>query len=83
VNVKLKSTDGLGALGRAEASPRRPWCCSRARIVSEAALYDTMTRAKQPLVPLEPPTVRIYSCGPRSTAASTWATCAPTCSRIS
>jgi cysteinyl-tRNA synthetase len=32
--------------------------------VSELRLYDTMTRAKQPLVPLEPPTVRIYSCGP-------------------
>jgi cysteinyl-tRNA synthetase len=32
--------------------------------VSELRLYDTMTRAKQPLAPLEPPTVRIYSCGP-------------------
>jgi cysteinyl-tRNA synthetase len=30
----------------------------------ELRLYNTMTRTKQVFVPLAPPTVRIYSCGP-------------------
>ena len=32
--------------------------------MSELRLYDTLSRTKQPLVPLEPPLVRVYSCGP-------------------
>ena len=32
--------------------------------MSELRLYDTLSRRKQPLVPLEPPFVRVYSCGP-------------------
>ena len=32
--------------------------------MSELRLYNTMTRRKEPFAPLEPPLVRVYSCGP-------------------
>ncbi|MBM4334984.1 MAG: cysteine--tRNA ligase [Deltaproteobacteria bacterium] len=32
--------------------------------MSELRLYDTLSRSKQRLAPLEPPLVRVYSCGP-------------------
>ena len=30
----------------------------------ELRLYDTMTKEKRPLVPLDPSNVRMYVCGP-------------------
>ncbi len=32
--------------------------------MSELRLYNTLTRRKEPLSPIEPPLVRVYSCGP-------------------
>ena len=66
VNVKLKSTDGLGALGRAEGIAAQAVVLLRgARTVSELRLYNTLTRTQAAARRRSSrPTVRIYSCGP-------------------